>query len=96
MNYLIEAGFKVVAEVAVGPFQFIVEGVLCGGDDDAIFSADSDGVSDIQSIVLAGGCNLITCELIIVSEEVEIFGASIFIGEELSCFGSWKHDEARI
>ena len=84
LDYLIETRFNVGAKVAIGPFQLIVEASLCGGCN-AIHSG-GNGVSDIQNIVLAGGCNLITHELTIVSEKVHMFGASIFVGRELSSF----------
>ena len=56
LDYLIELGFKVVAEVAVGPFQLIVEGSL-GGSCNSIHSGGNE-VSDIESKAPAGGCNL--------------------------------------
>ena len=84
----------VVAKVDVGPFQLIAEGSFCGGSD-AILSG-GNGISDIQSIVLAGGCDLITRELPVVGEEIHMFEVSIFIGKELGSFASWKYDEAGI
>ena len=66
LDYLAESRFNVVAEVAVGPFQLIVESSLCGGCND--IHSGGDGVSDVESIVPAGGCNLITSELPVVSE----------------------------
>ena len=66
LDYLVESRFNIVVEVAVGPFQLIVEGslVVVGG---AIHSG-GDGVSDFESIVPAGGFNLITSELSVVGE----------------------------
>ena len=66
LDYLIESRFNVVAEVAVGLFQLIAEGSLCGVCS-AIHSGD-DGISDVESIVPAGGCYLITSELSVVVE----------------------------
>ena len=58
LDYLVETRFKVVTKVAVGSFQLIVEGSFCGGGD--VIHSGGNGISDIQSIVLAGGCDLIT------------------------------------
>ena len=86
LDFLVELRLNFVAEVTIGPYQLVVEGSFGGGD----------GISDTQSIVSAGCCNLITRELPVVGKEIYFFGASIFIGEELGSFASWKHYEAWI
>ena len=53
LDYLKESGLNIVTDVAVGPFQLIVEGSLCGGGD--ALCSGSNGISDIQSIVLESG-----------------------------------------
>ena len=93
LNFLIELWLNIVTEVTIGPFQLIVEGYLGGG---GTIHNGSDGISDIQSIVSAGCCYLITCELSIVGEEVHFFGVSILIGEELGSFASGEYYDAWI
>ena len=58
-----------------------------GGGCNTIHSG-GNGVSDVESIVLAGGCYLVTCELTIVRKAIHMFCASIFIGEKSSSFAS--------
>ena len=81
-------------EIAVGLFQLIVEGSLSGGCN--TIHSGGNGVFDIQSVVPAGSCNLITNKFPVVGEDIHLFGASIVIGEEPDSFATGKHYEAWI